>query len=72
MIVFEIESYPEPKSLIKADLAPLLAKLGGVSAVVATTGLGATAVQERLKPTRRWDAKLKKFVAVGTVLKLPK
>jgi hypothetical protein len=64
VICFELESYPEPKALTQENLERLLLELGTYGAVVTNTGLGWSTVQERLRPSRRWNPKLKKFVKI--------
>jgi hypothetical protein len=62
VVIFELTAYPDPKSLSKIDLEPLLLSLGTIAEVARATGLGWSAVQERLQPRRRWSPKLKRFV----------
>lgn len=50
-VVFELDAFPEPKALRKIDLKPLLSRLGTISAVARSTGLGWSAIYERLSET---------------------
>lgn len=50
-VVFELEAFPEPKALREMDLKPLLSRLGTISAVARSTGLGWSAIYERLSET---------------------
>lgn len=62
VVVFELVAYPDPKSLSRTDLEPLLQSEGTIAGVASLTGLGWSAVQERLQPKRKWSSKLKRFV----------
>ena len=64
VICFELEAYPEPKALTQEDLELLLEAYGTIGAVAISSGLGWSTVQERLRPSRRWSSKLKKFVKI--------
>lgn len=64
VIVFDVAAYPEPKSLRKSDLQAMYQDAGTIAEVSRLTGLAWAAVQERLKPRRRWCSKLGQFVPV--------
>ena len=57
-----MEAFVEPKVLAKGDLERLFGEEGTIQGVAGRSGLGWSAVQERLRPTRRWDTKSKAFV----------
>jgi hypothetical protein len=59
---FELEAYSEPKALFKDDLEHLFPEEVTIGAIAERCGLSWSAIQERLRPTRRWDAKKKKFL----------
>ena len=65
MVVFELDAYPEPKALKAGDLEPIYRKLGTIVSVSAATGLAWAAVQERMRPSRRWSRRRKKFEPVN-------
>ena len=68
VVCFELEAFLEPKALDQGNLNRLFLEHGTIGAVAERCGLSRSAVQEHLRPTRRWDAKKKKFVK--TKLKL--
>lgn len=59
-----MEAFPEPRALAKSDLEPLLREVGTLLEVARRSGLSWSGVQEKLRPTRRWDAKIGKFVKI--------
>ena len=49
---------------VRSDLERLLVEDMTIQAVAHRSGLGWSTVQERLRPNRRWDARVKKFIKV--------
>ena len=64
VVCFELEAFSEPKALVQGNLEHLFLELGTIGAVAERCGLSWSAVQERLRPTRRWDTKKSKFVKI--------
>lgn len=64
MVIFELEAYPEPKALLKADLLVLMKRFSSTVKVSSHIGASQAFVWEKLKG-RIWDAKKKKFVVSG-------
>jgi hypothetical protein len=64
-VVFELEVYPEPKSLSAIDLREIFSGRVTIQMLADRTGLSWSGVQERLRPTRVWNSKQKRFVQSG-------
>jgi hypothetical protein len=64
VVCFELEAFPEPKALRKVDLEALLPDYGSIAALARYLGTNFSSVQERLKPTRKWNPKKKRFVPI--------
>ena len=62
MVYFELEAFPEPKALVKADLERLLKEETTIAEVSQRSGLSLSAVQERLKPRRKWSPEKRAYV----------
>ncbi len=62
VVVFELETYAEPKALSKSDLQQISLRFSSIGKVARATGLSWSAVQERSSPSRVWDHALKRFV----------
>jgi hypothetical protein len=64
VVWFELEAFAEPKALAKADLERLFREEGTIQAVARRSGLGWSTVQERMRPSRRWNGKKRKFESI--------